>query len=49
MNVKWAEIFAKLFLLLNTNVLEILISKHDNTSFSDQQSQLILFLIIQLR
>lgn len=49
MNMQRSEVFAKSLLLLDTNVLEVLVSEDDNASLGDQQSKLVLLLIVQLR
>ncbi len=41
MNVKPAKVRAKLFLLLNTDVLEVLASENDYSSFCNEKCQLI--------
>jgi hypothetical protein len=48
MNVESAKVGAKFFLLLNTNVFEILASEDDNATLSDEQRKLILLHVGQL-
>jgi hypothetical protein len=47
MHVKSAEVRAKLFLLLNTNILEVLSSENNNTSLSNQQGKFVFLHISQ--
>jgi hypothetical protein len=47
-DVESAEVRAELFLLLNTNVLEILASKDDDASLGDQKREFVFLDISQL-
>ena len=48
MHVKSAKVRAKLFLLLNTNILKVLSSENNNTSLSNQQGKFVFLHISQL-
>ena len=49
MNMQSSKVIFKLFLLLWTDIFEILVVKHDNASLGDQQTKLIFLRIGQLR
>lgn len=48
MNVKRTKVFAKLLLLFDTDVLEVLAAEYHDASFSDQQCKLVLLRVIQV-
>lgn len=48
MHVKSAKVRAKLFLLLNTNILKVLSSENNNPSLSNQQGKFVFLHISQL-
>lgn len=48
MNVKRPKVPAKLFLLLDANVFEVLIAENDDASLGDEESQLVLLDVVEL-
>jgi hypothetical protein len=48
MHVKSAKVRAKIFLLINTNILKLLSSENNNTSLSNQQGKFVFLHISQL-
>jgi hypothetical protein len=48
MNVETAEVFAKLLLLLRADIFEVLISKHNHATFSDEQREFVFLRVAQL-
>ncbi len=49
MDVQRPEIPAKLLLLLNANVLEVLVSKDDDTTLGNEKRKLVLLQVVELR
>jgi hypothetical protein len=48
MNVEPAKVLAKLLLLLDSDILEVLTPKHNHPPFGNQQRQLVLLIVRQL-
>lgn len=49
MDVKRPEVSAKLLLLLDANVLEVLASEHDDAALGEQECELVLLRVVELR
>lgn len=48
-NVQWAKVATELLLLVDPKVLEVLVTKDNNAALGDEECQLVLLLVAQLR